>query len=85
MISTLEMVPEGVVEPKPRNSIIKPYVMSHGTLDNVMPIDETSRKFVPRLRGLGYDVTYREYEGKHVLPPEIRREAYFWWMGRTPA
>jgi len=27
-----------------------------------MPIDVTSRKFVPRLKGLGYDVTYREYE-----------------------
>ena len=26
-----------------------------------MPIDDTSRKFVPRLKKLDYDVTYREY------------------------
>src|SRR5262249_17654071 len=34
--------------------------MSHGTSDPIMPIDDTSRKFVPRLRALGYDVTSRE-------------------------
>ncbi len=45
-----------------------------------MPIDVTSRKFVPRLKTLGYDVTYREFDGKHVLPPELRREAYSWWV-----
>lgn len=65
------------VEGKPRIFI------SHGTADNVMPIDDTSRKFVPRLKALGYDVTYREYDGRHVLPPEIRREAYEWWIAGT--
>lgn len=65
------------VEGKPRIFI------SHGTADNVMPIDDTSRKFVPRLKALGYDVTYREYEGKHTLPPEIRRQAYEWWIAGT--
>jgi hypothetical protein len=33
-----------------------------------MPIDETSRKFAPRLRALGYDVTYREFDGRHATP-----------------
>jgi predicted esterase len=34
--------------------------------------------FVPRLKALGYDVTYREYEGRHELPPEILREVVEW-------
>ena len=55
-----------------------PIFISHGTQDQTMPIDVTSRKFVPRLKALGYDVTYREYEGRHQLPPEVLREAFDW-------
>lgn len=60
----------------------KPRVfISHGTDDAVMPIDDTSRQFVPRLRRLGYDVTYREYEGGHAVPPEIVAAAFDWADG----
>lgn len=52
--------------------------ISHGTHDEVMPIDDTSRRFVPRLKGLGYDVTYREYDGRHGVPPEVVKEAFDW-------
>ena len=52
--------------------------ISHGTNDNVMPIDDTSRRFVPRLKRLGYDVTYREYEGRHAVPPEIVKAGFDW-------
>ena len=52
--------------------------ISHGVSDNVMPIDDTSRKFVPRLKRLGYDVTYREYEGKHPVPIEVVKEGFDW-------
>ncbi|PYR48996.1 MAG: hypothetical protein DMF89_13935 [Acidobacteria bacterium] len=55
-----------------------PIFISHGTEDQTMPIDVTSRKFVPRLKALGYEVTYREYQGRHQLPPEILREAIEW-------
>lgn len=55
----------------------KPSVfIAHGTRDTTMPIDDTSRKFVSRLRGLGYNVTYREYDGGHGAPPEIVRAAF---------
>jgi predicted esterase len=47
-----------------------------------MPIDETSRKFVPRLKALNYDVTYREYDGRHTLPPEVLREVFEWFAGK---
>ena len=52
--------------------------MSHGTQDQVMPIDDTSRKFVPRLKRLGYDVTYREYDGRHPVPTEVVVEGFNW-------
>lgn len=68
----------GVMQPiaargKPRIFI------SHGTSDPIMPIDDTSRKFVPKLKSLGYDVTYREYEGRHSPSPPIVREAFEWF------
>lgn len=62
--------------------------ISHGTADNVMPIDDTSRRFVPRLRGLGYDVTYREYDGRHAVPPDVVADAFAWlasaWQKPVP-
>ncbi len=67
----------GVMQPIEANGK-PPIFISHGTNDQTMPIDETSRKFVPRLKALGYDVTYREYEGRHQLPPDILREAILW-------
>jgi predicted esterase len=69
----------GVMQPvevhgKPRIFI------SHGRSDSVMPIDVTSRQFVPRLKKLGYDVTYREYEGRHGVPPAVVREGFTWFL-----
>ncbi|MGY1743633.1 MULTISPECIES: alpha/beta hydrolase [unclassified Blastococcus] len=49
--------------------------VAHGTADDVLPIDRTSRELVPRLEDDGYDVTYREFDGPHVVPPDVAREA----------
>jgi phospholipase/carboxylesterase len=49
--------------------------VSHGTSDQILPIDQCSRVIVPRLKSLGYDLTYREFEGRHELPPPIAAEA----------
>jgi phospholipase/carboxylesterase len=57
--------------------------ISHGTGDTVMPIDDTSRRFVPRLKGLGYDVTYREYDGKHGVPADVVKAGFEWAFPRT--
>jgi predicted esterase len=57
-----------------------PVYISHGTMDNVLPIDECSRRIVPQLKQAGYKVTYREFEGKHTLPPEVASEAMQWFM-----
>jgi phospholipase/carboxylesterase len=54
--------------------------ISHGTRDQVLAIDRTSRKIVPQLIRAGYDVRYREFEGPHTVPPEIAREALEWFL-----
>jgi phospholipase/carboxylesterase len=55
--------------------------ISHGISDPIMPIDVTSRVFVPKLKSLGYDVTYREYEGRHAPSPPVVRAAFQWFTG----
>jgi predicted esterase len=66
---------------KPAEVHGKPRIfISHGLSDPIMPIDVTSRQFVPRLKNLGYDVTYREYEGRHGVTPAIVREAFEWFL-----
>ena len=67
----------GVMQPIEANGK-PPIFIAHGRQDQTMPIDITSRKFVPRLKALDYDVTYREYDGRHTLPPEILREVFEW-------
>jgi phospholipase/carboxylesterase len=69
----------GVMQPIEARGKPKLFI-SHGTADPVMPIDATSRVFVPKLKALGYDVTYREYEGRHSPSPPIVREAFEWFL-----
>ena len=53
--------------------------VSHGTRDGWLPIESCSRRIVPRLEGAGYEVRYREFDGPHVVPPGIGREAAEWF------
>jgi len=53
--------------------------ISHGTRDSVLPIDVCSRKIVPQVRGAGYDVVYREFDGPHTIPPAIVDSALDWF------
>ena len=55
------------------------FFVSHGTRDRWLPIDRTSRRLVPELEGAGYEVRYREFDGQHVVPPGIAREAVDWF------
>jgi phospholipase/carboxylesterase len=56
--------------------------VSHGTRDVWLPIDSCSRRIVPRLERAGYEVRYREFEGGHVVPPAIARQAARWFANR---
>jgi predicted esterase len=68
----------GFIPSTPRRG--KPRVfISHGTQDDVLPIEQTSRAIVPDLEGRGYDVRYREFGGPHTIPRSIAREAFEWF------
>ncbi len=56
--------------------------VSHGVHDPVLPIKRCSQRLVPRLRSMGYDVRYHEFEGSHAVPERIVREAARWFVQR---
>lgn len=59
--------------------------ISHGDADGVLPIGICSRRIVPRLRQEGYEVTYAEFAGEHVVPPGIARQATAWLLDGASA
>lgn len=56
--------------------------ISHGTNDQILPIDTCSRRLVPQLRQAGYEVKFQEFDGPHTVPPEIARGAVEWFLNR---
>jgi predicted esterase len=54
--------------------------ISHGTKDQVLPIESCSRRLVPALKGAGYPVNYEEFDGPHTVPAEIARRAMEWLL-----
>ena len=54
------------------------FFVSHGTRDEILPIDRCSRRIVPALQKAGYDVTYREFDGGHTVPADIAKEGMQW-------
>ena len=57
----------------------KPKVfITHGTRDTVLPIDQTSRQIVPRLKSAGYDVEYHEFDGGHGVTADLLAQAVTW-------
>ena len=62
----------GAVQGKPR------FFVSHGTADQILPIERCSRVIVPRLKQQGYDVTFRQFDGGHEIPPNIALAGMKW-------
>jgi predicted esterase len=52
--------------------------LSHGTADQVLPIEGCGRRVVAQLRARGYEVEYREFDGPHTVPADIARAASDW-------
>lgn len=50
--------------------------LSHGTRDEILPIERCGRKIAAALKKSGYAVDYREFEGEHTVPPFIRRAGF---------
>jgi phospholipase/carboxylesterase len=55
--------------------------VSHGTADEILPIETTSHRLVPELRGAGYRVEFREFAGPHTVPADIAHGAFAWMCG----
>jgi phospholipase/carboxylesterase len=63
------MAPTSSRGPRPR------VFVSHGTRDDVLPIERCSRQLVPRLEAAGCAVRSVEFDGGHAVPPQCVREA----------
>lgn len=69
----------------PIDAHARPHIfISHGTRDQILPIEQCSRRIVPQLERARYDVEYREFDGPHAVPPEIAKDAIA-WMAAVPA
>ena len=72
----LAMSPGFMVNPHP---VGKPKIfVTHGTRDQILDIDRTSRVLVPQLKNAGYDVEYHEFDGRHGVSPPLLRDAVTW-------
>lgn len=54
--------------------------ISHGTSDPILPIDGCGRPIARGLAGAGFDVTFREFDGGHTVPPPIADAGFAWWL-----
>ncbi len=54
----------------------------HGTRDVVLPIDHCSRRNVPALQRLRYNVIHHEFDGPHTVPPELAQNAVAWFLSQ---
>lgn len=65
----------------PPRQVGRPRVwISHGTADRVLPVQRCGREVARRLTVAGYDTTYEEFEGGHVVTPELVTAALDWWL-----
>ena len=58
-----------------------PIFVAHGTQDQILPIDETSRYWVAVLRDEGYLVEFVEHDGGHQVPAAVAAQALEWSLG----
>ncbi|MBB3677692.1 alpha/beta hydrolase [Modestobacter versicolor] len=58
--------------------------IGHGTEDRVLPVDRCGRRVAGELRTDGYDVTYEEFTGGHVITPDLVTTALGWWLAAGP-
>lgn len=65
----------------PPHQVGRPRVfISHGTQDAVLPVDRCGRVVARQMRSAGYDVSYEEFHGPHVVPGDTVLRAVRWWL-----
>jgi phospholipase/carboxylesterase len=57
--------------------------VSHGTRDEILPIETCGRRIVNDARRLGYDVRFMEFDGGHAVPAEVVETAMDWLLTPT--
>jgi phospholipase/carboxylesterase len=57
------------------------FFILHGTRDHILPIDRCGRRVAADLKARGYDVTFREFDGRHEIPRDVMREGLHWVAG----
>jgi predicted esterase len=67
----------GFVVPTPRTGTPRVY-LAHGRSDPVLPIDRTTRRIVVQLRAAEVPTELHEFDGPHVVPPDIAEDALRW-------
>ena len=67
----------GYMTPNARRGRPRIFV-SHGTRDNVLPIERTGRPIVAKLKEQGYDVRFDVFDGPHTVPPDTLQRATRW-------
>ncbi len=55
--------------------------ISHGTDDRVLPVARCGRRLARELGASGYEVTYEEFDGGHVVRPGDVTAALSLWLG----
>ncbi len=55
--------------------------ISHGTSDPILPFEVCGKPIAAGLASAGYDVTFREFDGGHTVPPPIADAGFAWWLG----
>lgn len=81
LFSTVIAFSPGFVKPAIKTG--KPRIfIGHGTQDEILPIDMTSREIVAALKEKNYPVHFETFDGPHTVTPQEMRDAIEFLMGR---
>jgi phospholipase/carboxylesterase len=79
LFSALIALSPGFIAPARRKGTPRIFV-AHGTQDQILPIDQTSRTIVPELKEAGFPVHYEEFEGRHTITVSEMTAAMRWFV-----
>jgi phospholipase/carboxylesterase len=79
LFSALIAFSPGYISPARRKGTPRIFV-AHGTQDQILPIDQTSRTIVPDLKEAGFNVHYEEFDGPHTVTVSEVAAAMRWFV-----
>ena len=79
LFSALIAFSPGYIAPARRKGTPRIFV-AHGTQDQILPIEQTSRTIVPELKEARFDVHYEEFDGPHTVTVSEVTAAMRWFV-----